>query len=126
MPFAAALLVAAAACADWHGQVVGHYLGQVESEGPKAIDTWIEAAPDGALTGTYTLHEARRDVPGTLEYLGDDGCDAALFRWTDLYGTGVARLRFHPDQHCFEGAWGLDAPRDALYWRSCAQSAVTS
>jgi hypothetical protein len=98
-------LLVVAACADWHGQVAGHYLGQVESQGPKAVDTWIEEAPGGTLAGSYVLHEARRDVQGTLDYLGDDGCDSALFRWTDLYGTGIARLRFHPEQRCFEGEW---------------------
>jgi hypothetical protein len=123
---AAAALLLAAACADWHGQVAGHYLGQVESQGPKPVDTWIETAPGGALGGSYTLHEERRDVTGTLDYLGDDGCDTALFRWTDLYGTGIARLRFHPERRCFEGAWGLDVVKDGLYWRSCAQAAVTS
>ena len=122
----AALLLAAAACTDWHGQVVGHYLGQVESQGPKAVDSWIEAAPGGALTGSYVLHEPKRDVHGTLDYLGDDGCDAALFRWTDLYGTGIARLQFHLEQRCFEGEWGLDRLNAGLYWRSCAQAAVTS
>ena len=123
---AALLLAGAAACADWHGQAAGHYLGQVQSEGPKAVDTWIEAAPGGALTGSYVLHEPSRDVSGTLDYLGDDGCDTALFRWTDLYGTGTARLRFHPAQRCFEGEWGLDQVIPGLYWRSCAQAAVTS
>jgi len=121
---AAVLLVAA--CADWHGAVAGHYLGTVESAGPKAVDTWIEPAPDGGLAGSYVLHEPERDVQGRLEWLGDDGCDAGLFRWTDLYGTGIARLRFHPAQRCFEGEWGLDRLSAGLYWRSCAQAAVTS
>ena len=123
---AALLLAGATACASWHGQVVGHYLGQVVSQGPKAIDTWITAAPGDTLSGSYVLHEPKRDVHGTLDYLGDDGCDAALFRWTDLYGTGIARLQFHLEQRCFEGEWGLDQLNAGLYWRSCAQAAVTS
>jgi len=121
----AALLVAAS-CADWHGAAAGHYLGMVESGGPKAIDTWIEAAPGGGLAGLYVLHEPGRDVEGRLEWLGDDGCGAGLFRWTDLYGTGIARLQFRPAQHCFDGEWGLNRLQAGLYWRSCAQAAVTS
>jgi hypothetical protein len=120
-----AALVLAAACAGWHGDVAGHYLGQVESRGPKAIDTWIEDTPQG-LAGSYVLHESEREVTGTLEPLGDEDCDVALFKWTDLYGTGVARLRFHPDAHCFEGSWGLEHPDPVLTWRSCTRSRVTS
>jgi hypothetical protein len=120
------LLLAAASCADWHARAVGHYLGQVESQGPKAVDTWLEAAPGGALTGTYLLHEPKRDVQGSLDYLSDDGCGAALFQWHDLYGTGIARLRFDLERRCFEGEWGQDQLRAGLYWRSCAQAAVTS
>jgi hypothetical protein len=123
---AAAAMLAAAACAEWHGQAVGHYLGTVESQGPKAVDTWIEMAPGGELTGSYLLHEPTRDVKGRLEWLGDDGCGAGLFRWTDLYGTGIARLQFRLAQRCFEGEWGLDRLKEGLYWRSCAQAAVTS
>ena len=121
-----AALVVAASCAAWHGQATGHYLGEVQSAGPKAIDTWITEGPSGALSGTYVLHEPDRDVRGTLDPLGDDGCDAALFRWTDVYGAGVARLRFFPQAHCFEGEWGLGQPQPQLTWRSCARTPVTS
>jgi len=120
-----AALVLAAACGAWHADAAGHYLGEVQSEGPKAIDTWLEDTPNG-LAGTYVLHEPTREVTGTLEALGDDGCGVALFRWTDLYGTGVARLQFHLPQHCFEGAWGKATLNPTLTWRSCTQAPVTS
>ena len=53
----------------------------------KAIDTWLSETPTG-LAGTYVLHEPTREVTGTLEAIGDEDCDVALFGWTDLYGTG--------------------------------------
>ena len=120
-----AALALAASCGAWHAGVTGHYFGQVESQGPKAIDTWITER-EGGLSGSYVLHEPDRDVPGTLEALGDAGCDTALFRWTDVYGTGVARLRFLPTQRCFEGAWGAAQVSPALIWHSCARTPVTS
>ena len=73
--------------------------------GPKAIDTWIEDGKDG-LQGHYVLHEPDRDVTGTLEPVGDATCDVAVFQWTDIYGTGIARLHFFTDRHCFEGIGG--------------------
>ena len=116
----------AAACAAWHPQAVGRYLGTVESMGEKTIDTWIELAPDGRLEGRYVLHEAGRDVLGTLDPVGDAGCDTAIFRWTDLYGAGTARLRFYPERHCFEGSWGRETVNPAFEWRSCTRERVTS
>ena len=121
-----AALALAAACAAWHPQVTGHYLGTVESLGERAIDTWIALTPEGRLQGHYVLHEPSRDVTGTLDAVGDEGCDTAVFRWTDVYGTGLARLRFYPDRHCFEGAWGRETINPALTWRSCTQERVTS
>jgi hypothetical protein len=119
------VLLLVAACAGWHAEATGHYLGEVESQGPKAIDTWLEETP-GGLAGGYTLHEPERDVAGTLEALGDEDCDVALFRWTDLYGTGIARLRFYPAQHCFEGTWGKETLNPVLTWRSCTRNRMTS
>ncbi len=121
--FAALLL--AATCATWHGDVAGHYSGEVESMGPKAIDTWLEETTAG-LAGTYILHEPTREVTGTLQALGDADCEVGLFRWTDLYGTGLARLRFYPAQHCFEGSWGQEQVSPQLTWRSCIETRVTS
>lgn len=119
-------LLIAASCAAWHPTVAGHYLGTVESIGEKAIDTWIEETPAGLLAGRYVLHEPGRDVPGTLEAVGDEGCDTAIFRWTDLYGTGLARLTFYPERKCFEGAWGHEVILPRLVWHSCTRERVTS
>ena len=119
-------LLVAAACGAWHGQVAGYYPGVVESSGQQqAIETWIEQTPAG-LAGRYVLHEPGRDVPGTLEALGDDGCQVAVFRWRDVYGTGVLRLRFLPGRRCFEGEWGVIAVDPTLTYTSCARDPVTS
>ena len=118
-------LLLAAACAGWHGVVAGHYRGEVESQGTKSVDTWIEETPAG-LAGSYVLHERSRDVVGTLEALGEEGCNVGLFRWTDIYGAGVARLRFDPARRCFEGSWGRERVNPQLVWRSCGRSRVTS
>ena len=118
-------LLLAAACAGWHANVAGHYLGEVESDGRKAIDTWVEETEAG-LAGHYVLHEPTREVTGTLEALGDAECDVALFRWEDVYGTGIARLRFYPARHCFEGSWGREQVLPRLIWRSCTETPVTS
>ena len=120
-----AALALAAACAGWHAGVTGDYLGTVESQGPKAIDTAIIETPSG-LAGSYVLHEPTREVPGTLEALGDEDCNVALFRWTDVYGTGIARLRFYPGAHCFEGSWGREQLNPVLTWKSCTRTPVTS
>ncbi len=118
-------LLIAATCAGWHAGVTGYYPGEVESRGIKPIDTWIEDTPAG-LSGHYVLHEPERDVPGTLEALGDVECGVAQFRWTDLYGSGVARLRFDLDRHCFDGNWGNEQVLAALVWRACTRTRVTS
>ena len=120
-----AVLALAAACAGWHASAAAHYAGEVQSEGPKAIDTWLEDTPAG-LAGTYVLHEPTRDVQGTLEALGDEDCNVSLFRWTDLYGTGTARLRFDPARHCFAGSWGRTSVNPVLTWISCTRAPVTS
>ena len=121
-----AAVVLAAACAAWHPAATGYYPGIVESLGPKAIDTWIDEAPDGRLQGHYILHEPTRDVSGTLEPLGDEACDVAIFRWTDLYGSGLTRLEFDPVHHCFDGAWGRLVIVQQLVWHACAKERVTS
>ena len=116
----------AAACAAWHPAAVGYYPGTVESIGQKPIDTWIEQDPDGRLSGRYVLHEPGRDVEGTLAPAGDEGCNVAVFRWTDLYGSGLARLEFFPDRRCFEGAWGQLVINPTLTWHACTRERVTS
>lgn len=119
------VLVLVAACGAWHGAAAGSYGGEVESRGMKSIDTWLEETPAG-LSGRYVLHEESRDVTGTLDPLGDDGCEVAEFRWTDLYGSGIVRLKFNPATHCFEGTWGTAQPQPSLIWRSCTRPRVTS
>ena len=120
----AALLVAA--CTAWHPAATGFYPGIVWSEGEKPIDTWIEEAPDGRLQGRYTLHEPGRDVQGTLDPLGDESCNTAIFRWTDLYGSGLTRLTFDLARHCFDGAWGRLTINPTLIWHACLRERVTS
>ena len=73
-------LALAAACAAWHGDAAGHYPGVVMSDGMKLIDAWIEQAPDGRLRGRYVLHEPSREVAGTLDPVGDDGCNGRSTR----------------------------------------------
>ena len=119
-------VLVAAACAAWHPAAAGFYPGVVESAGPKRIDTWITVDPDDRLSGRYVLHEPGRDVPGTLEAVGDDGCEAAVFRWSDLYGSGLVRLQFLPGEHCFHGAWGGVLVNPALAWNTCFRAPVTS
>jgi hypothetical protein len=121
-----AALVVAAACGAWHPGVTGFYPGQVESMGIKPIDTWIDETPEGTLQGHYVLHEPGRDVAGTLDAVGDEACNTAIFRWTDLYGSGLARLIFDPTHHCFEGAWGHLTINPALIWHACIKERVTS
>ena len=122
--------LALAACTNWHPAVVGHYPGTVMSQGMKPIDAWIEQAPDGRLQGRYVLHEPDRDVEGTLAPVADapepGHCEAALFQWTDLYGTGLARLEFYPAHQCFEGAWGREVIQPNLVWHACIRTRVTS
>ena len=58
-------LLLVAACASWHGGVTGFYRGEVESVGPKAIDTWIEDSTDG-LHGRYVCTNRTATSPGPL------------------------------------------------------------
>ena len=121
-----ATLVLSLVCTAWHPQATGFYPGVVESDGQKPIDTWIEETVDGRLQGHYVLHEPTRDVTGTLDAVEDAGCNVAVFRWTDMYGTGLARLVFVPERHCFEGTWGRAAINPALVWHACVRERVTS
>ena len=114
-----------AACAAWHGLVTGYYAGDVRSTNAEWAETWIEDTPAG-LGGRYVIHEKDGDVPGTLTPVRDEGCDTALFRWTDRYGTGLMRLRFRPVQHCFEGAWGRETINPVLTYTTCFKAPVTS
>ena len=121
------LAAAVAACAAWHGMVVGAYPGTVVSSGvEQPIDAWIDEGADGRLQGRYVLHEAGRDVAGVLASVGDEGCEVAVFQWTDLYGTGLVRLRFFPERRCFEGAWGGLVVSASLPWHACTRERVTS
>ena len=121
-----AALALAASCAAWHPAAAGFYPGVVESTGPKKIDTWIDETPDGRLEGHYVLHEETRDVSGTLDPVGDEACNTAVFRWTDVYGSGLSRLTFDTVHHCFDGAWGRLTINPALIWHACLQDRVTS
>ena len=114
-----ALLIAASCAAGWHEAATGHYDGWVQSTNTLSVETWIETAPDGRLSGRYVLHEANRDVPGTLSPAADGACNEAWFRWSDLYGTGTVHLRFDPDRHCFEGVWGTALEIPTLPWTTC-------
>ena len=121
------ILAAAAACTAWHPSVTGFYPGTVISSGTTLpIDTWITQDPDGGLLGRYVLHEPTRDVPGTLEPLSDEACNTTLFRWTDLYGTGIERLEFFPAEHCFEGTWGQSTLNSRLTIGTCNRPQVTT
>ena len=119
-----ALLVAA--CATWHPAASGFYPGSVYSDGIKPIDTWIEETADGRLQGHYVIHEPARDVSGTLDPVADESCNVAIFRWTDVYGSGLARLEFDPARHCFDGAWGRLSINPILVWHACVRERVTS
>jgi hypothetical protein len=121
-----ATLALTLACAAWHPQATGFYPGVAESDGLKPIDTWIEETQDGRLRGHYIIHEPGRDVSGTLDPVGDDGCNVAVFRWSDVYGEGLARLVFTPERHCFAGAWGHAVVNPALIWHACVRERVTS
>ena len=124
-----AALAIAAGCGAWQPQVTGYYEGTVESRGEKRIETWIDITPEGRLQGHYILHEPTRKVHGTLDAVNGSAsmpCETTIFTWTDLYGTGLARLRFHPERRCFDGAWGTQAIRAELTWQSCIRDRVTS
>jgi hypothetical protein len=114
------------ACTAWHPAATGFYPGVVESTGPKNIDTWIDETPDGRLAGHYVLHEETRDVQGTLDPVGDEDCDIAIFRWSDIYGSGLTRLTFDTTHHCFDGAWGRLTINPTLVWHACIRERVTS
>ena len=120
------LLVAAACASGWHEAVTGHYDGWVQSNNLMTVETWIEVAPDGRLSGRYLLHETGRDVPGVLEPAADGNCQEAWFRWTDLYGSGTVRLQFYPDRHCFEGVWGAGLEVPTLPWTTCDKPPAVS
>jgi hypothetical protein len=121
------ILAVAASCAAWHPAATGFYAGPVISGGTtQTIDTWITLDDDGRLSGRYVLHEAARDVHGTLEMVADDGCNTTLFRWTDLYGNGIKRLQFFPAEHCFEGTWGRLVLNPQLTIGTCNRPKVTS
>ena len=126
LPALAAATILTALCPGWHPAVTGFYPGIVQSDGEKSIETWIELTPDGRLQGRYVLHEPKRDVPGVLAPVGDADCEVGMFRWTDLYGTGLAELHFYPERHCFEGAWGGDKINPGLVWHACIRERVTS
>ena len=121
-----AAVALAAACGAWHPGAAGFYPGTVESVGPHSIDTWIEETADGRLQGHYVLHEPTRDVTGTLDPVGDESCGVTVFRWTDIYGSGLARLQFDLERHCFDGAWGRLVILPNLQWHACARQRVTS
>jgi hypothetical protein len=87
------------------GDIAGHYTGEVDSGGRIPTETTF-VIKNGQATGHYVMHEADRDVRGTLEFERSLSPTDHRFTWTDTYGTGYVEFRFLPDYSGFKGVWG--------------------
>ena len=93
----------------------------------KAIDTWIELAPDGRLQGHYVLHEPERTCRA-LDAVGTSAAKRAML--LDRHSTAAAwcRLQFC-DRITASKAPGARASliRRTLTWHACfREKRVTS
>ncbi len=68
------------------------------------------------ITGTYTMFEADREVPGVLSDIQWESSFVVLCHWTDEYGTGSLRLLFDSGYSRFYGFWGPSDDSTDAYW----------
>lgn len=109
----------------------GRFCGEMISSGDyRDVETSLNVARDGHLSGTYELDEPDGQVDGTLteEDLGS-GTSRTLV-WTDKYGTGLLSLDFSSDFDGFNGSWGgsangkFDAPSHSWNGARCGGGSV--
>ncbi len=91
---------------------VGRWRGPVLDAGEiMTMNAVFTLAPDGTLAGTYRVLDASPYDGALSDFRPTAPCEAD-FVWTDRYGTGVAHIRFEPEQGRFLGAWGRETPVD--------------
>ena len=94
--------------------IVGPWSGKVWDEGKiKDLDTHFSIR-DGALSGTYHVHDETGGYDGTLTDFSPSGPCDGLFHWHDRHGDGVVSVHFRPDKDRFDGEWGTQAPVEDL------------
>jgi len=109
----------------------GRFCGEMISSGDyQDVETSLNVAKDGHLSGTYELDEPDGRVEGNLieQDLGS-GTSRTLV-WTDKYGTGLLSLDFLSDFDGFNGSWGgsvngkFDAPSHSWNGARCGGGSV--
>ena len=96
----------------------GTYEGRALSGGVMvAVETRLEAMPDGTLQGTYSFVQDGKIYWGTLIHGRVAGPMHLVFIWHDDWGFGTITLDFAPDFSSFVAAWApLDDTSDAFPW----------
>lgn len=93
---------------------VGPWRGPVwNGPGIETMDTEFHIGPDGALVGSYHVHDAE-PFDGTLTGFRSTGRCEADFTWTDKFGTGTVHVRFDPEDGRFVGDWGMEKAMPTL------------
>ncbi|RCW85357.1 hypothetical protein C7476_103199 [Phyllobacterium bourgognense] len=105
--FAALVLYGLGTMTSMAASPSGRFCGEMISSGDyRDVETILNVARDGHLSGTYVFDEPDGRVEGNLveKELGS-GTSRTLV-WTDKYGTGLLSLDFSSDFNGFNGSWG--------------------
>lgn len=116
----AALTAPVRADRSWEAvtEAVGLYEGHAASGGEiVAVETRIEATPEGRLAGSYSYVQGGTTYHGSLSHGRVAGPTTLVFIWHDDWGFGVLTLHFGVNFSSFVGAWGpLDDSAETYPW----------
>lgn len=91
---------------DWLPQAEGTYAGEIWNDGSAiASETTFTLNEDGAITGSYVMHEPDKDVSGTISDCQLVDTLTLQCTWDDVYDTGDLRVTFAEDFSQFDGYW---------------------
>lgn len=109
----------------------GRFCGEMISSGDyRDVETDLNVARDGHLSGTYELDEPDGRVEGNLVEKDLGSGTSRTLVWTDKYGTGLLYLDFSSDFNGFNGSWGgsvngkFDAPSHSWNGARCGGGSV--
>ncbi len=129
--FAALVLYGLGTTTSMAASPAGRFCGEMISSGDyRDVETNLNVARDGHLSGTYELDEPDGRVEGNLVEKDLGSGTSRTLVWTDKYGTGLLSLDFSSDFDGFNGSWGgsvngkFDAPSHSWNGARCGGGSV--
>jgi hypothetical protein len=105
--FAALVLYGLGTTTSMAASPSGRFCGEMISSGDyRDVETILNVARDGHLSGTYVFDEPDGRVEGNLIEKDLGSGTSRTLVWTDKYGTGLLSLDFSSNFDGFNGSWG--------------------